>query len=164
MQNHPWSFEAARNIAMSIPNKRWTETTVNDYMAVARRLGLIEGESISIMHADSWHLYDLYPANNDGDFPQERLSQLVALYRVTEYMQERDEVLGLDPYWYDKRTKEQVSLYLNSEELRELVLHPEEPYKREDIVDLILTHDVFDAGRIKGMLDNGTTSLSSGVL
>lgn len=162
IQNHPWNRSAASTVTFGAARK-WTETTVNDYMAVARALKLTEGYAISIMQTDSWNLYpDLHAPNNDGEYPEERLSQLVALYRITQYMEDHED--DLDPYWYDERSREPVAAYLHMDDLREFVLHPEEPYKREDIVDTIIMNSVFDVDRIKAMLDSGSASLSSGVL
>jgi hypothetical protein len=160
IQNHPWSHEAASSLVVNI-SINWNETTVNDYMAAAVALNFPEGYGIDNQHADSWHLYpDLHPANNGGDYPAERLSQIVALYRVIEAMDAKD----LRPYYDGEQTNHIGDYYLNDDNLREFVLHPHEPYKREDIVEIITTHDVFDPERIKAMLDNGTASLSSGVL
>lgn len=160
IQNHPWSSDTASTLAINT-YINWTETTVNDYMAAAVALNLTGGHGISDLHADAWHLYpDLHPANNDGDYPAERLSQIVALYRVIEAMDAK----GLRPYYDGPQTNGIGNYYLKDDNLREFVLHPEERYKREDIVDIITTHDVFDVDRIKAMLDNGNRSLSSGVL
>lgn len=132
-------------------------------MAVAVALNRTEGYSLSIMQTDSWNLYpELHAHNNDGEYPKDRLSQLVALYCITEYMENHED--DLDPYWYDERSREPVATYLHMDDLREFVLHPEDPYQREDIVDTIITNAVFDVDRIKAMLDSSSASLSSGVL
>lgn len=160
IQQHPWTFQSARTLTLSA-TKEWDETTVNDYMAAAVALNLTEGHSISVMHTDSWHLYDeLHPANNVGEYPAERLSQIVALYHVTEHMEEE----GLEPYGYGERSHEVESYYLNDDKLREFLLNPEEPYKRDDIVDIITTHNTYDVARIKTMLNHSVPALRGGVI
>lgn len=160
IQSYPWSYLPARRLLRCIASE-WTETTANDYMAASIALDPTGGSSISIMHTDSWQLYpELHSANNEGDYPAERLNQIIALYRVTECMEADD----LEPYSLGERSYEPEAMYIDDDDLRAFVLNPEEPYDREDIVGLITTHHIYDVAHIKSMLNSGITSLSGGIL
>lgn len=154
--SHPWDCQSASQFTAGISSD-WDEAIANDYMAVAVALGLTGGYSAPSMYFDSWHLHPrLHPANNHGDYPAERLNQMVALYRVTQHMINT----GEEPYW----DAEDEDMQPTQVKLLEFILNPEEPYHREDIAEVVTTHNVYNADRIKAMIDTGTSSLSSGVL
>lgn len=155
--NFPWGRYSAKDFTSNIA-ENWTETTANDYMEVTVAMNSL---GVSPDHANSWHLYDLHPANNDGDYPGERLSQLVAIVTLIEHMQYG--ALDFYPYWHDPVTGEVESTYLPQEDLRDLILNPG-PYNREDIVELVVSHDAYDAERIKAILDASAPSLREGIL
>ena len=158
IQQYSWSVNSAYFLTVGMING-WDETKANDYIAVTDALNLDEG--VRMFQHESWkHYPDLFPADNEGDYPEERLSQLVALYRVTKHMDDK----GLEPYYDNDLNNDIDSTYVEHDELRDFLLHPEEPYKREDIVHVIITNSVYDPDRIKAMLDNGTPSLTSGIL
>jgi hypothetical protein len=144
---HSWNHQSASQVAFKMEGNVWTETIVNDYMAVSADLGRIEGVSDS--QVKFWHLHPgLHAFNNDGDYPKERLSQLTALFRITDSLQAKD--------W--------GSTHLADSRLWALVLCPEAPYRRDDIVGVITVHNEYDVDRIKAMLDHGSPALRSGVL
>jgi hypothetical protein len=159
---HRWTGEAAEAFLIKIA-QQWTETTANDYMEAASTLRLTNWNRDFALHAASWQLYPtLHPANNEGDYPAERLSQIIALTRIVDFMQHHER--GFDPYVYDERTKEIFSTYLRPDDLREFVLNPEQPYNREDIVNVILTYDAFGVDHIKDIMDTASPALREGVL
>lgn len=162
IHNHPWSTRAAENFAMRL-GEGWDETMANDCMATSAALDLTNEYGMDSMHLFAWrYLYpELCPSNNDGDYPEERLSQLVALHRIVTYMEEKT---TLQPYFTDEATGEIKGLYINDAELREFVLYPQAPYTREAITEMVVTNGTFDVARIKAMIDSNSPSLSSGVL
>lgn len=155
--NFPWSKHSVKDFIHKI-SKKWNETTANDYMEVTAAMNSL---GIDTLHAASWHRYDLHPANNEGDYPEERLSQLVAIVTVVEHMQYG--AFDFDPYWSNPVTDDIESTYLPQDDLREFILHPG-PYNRDDIVDVILSHDAFDAERIKAILDFDVQPMKNGIL
>lgn len=143
----------AKNIAA-----KWTETTANDYMAYVTATG----ETITDHYADSWQLYELHPSdNNSEEYPEERLSQIIALTEVTNFMQ----YSGLDPFPSCEHpiTKDETA-YLHQDDLRAFILNPGDQYKREEITNAIIDHDAFDVERIKAILDTSTPALREGIL
>lgn len=158
IKNHPWTEDTALVFVNGVEDEQWNETNTNDFMALC---SVVDRPA----HAAEWHLhsYRLYsnlcPPNNDGEYPEERLSQIAALFAVTEAMLfESDQ----DPYMYEENSSKNL-LYIFNPELQSLVLHPA-PYKREDVVNAIIATSTFDADRIKMIIDSDASSLGSGIL
>lgn len=148
---HPWTPPTAKSSASDIIAGWWDETILNDYMAVGMLLDPANGHPIENQHTHSWRLYSgLHPYRNDRDYPKERLSQLAALFWVSDNMQANGKNLN--------------SKYIADSDLREFILHPSKGYNREDIVNIITANNVHDVNRIKDMLDFEVQSMSSGVL
>lgn len=158
---HAWTPQQALRFGNELEDG-WDETRANDYLALSSSLQSTEGAVVSSWHLNSYPLYpDLCPPNNDGDYPAERLSQIAALYAVTELMVNSSDE---DPYHYDDAVDGVSSLYIFNPELRALVLHPGDQYTREAVVNVIKDHDTFDPERIKRILDFEVTSLRGGAL
>lgn len=156
LQKHPWSYYAASDFIDQVAG--WDETTANDYVEVTAALNLRNGARP--MHIDSWKKYpDLHPANNDGSYPEERRSQLTALYVLADHIEDD----GGEPFQLDN-TGYLENYYITDDNLREFVLHPGEQYKREDIVEIVTSMSIYDIDHIKSILDNAASSLRNGVL
>lgn len=161
IQQHDWTSKSVDHFSVGITNT-WDETKVNDYMAATTALSEYEPDGAPPLHYNSWQHYpELHPANNNGDYPEERLSQIVALYRVTEDMIANDK----DPYYWGELTNDIEFTYLDEDDqLRDFLLHPGSDYNREDITRIITTHHTYDPSKIKAMLALGVPSMTSGVL
>lgn len=161
IQQHEWNGKSANHFSVGIINA-WDETKANDYMAATTALSEHEPDGVPPLHYDSWQHYpELHPANNEGDYPEERLSQITALYLVTEDMITNNE----EPYYWDELTNDIGFIYLDDDDqLRSFLLNPGPDYTREDITRIITTHHTYDTGKIKAMLDLGVQSMTSGVL
>jgi len=161
VQQHEWTVKSADHFSVGI-TRTWDETKANDYMAATKALREYEPDSIPPRHYDSWQHYpELHPANNDGDYPEERLSQITALYLVTEHMIANDR----EPYYWDDLTNDIAFIYLDDDDqLRDFLLNPGNDYARDNITSIITTHHTYDPEKIKRMLDLGVPSMTSGVL
>ena len=156
---HPWNWETADSFINNL-KEGWSETAANDFLALSGALpdkGLAQAVA---WHVHSHKLYSgLFPPNNKGEYPEERLSQILALFTVTEQMiVEPDQ----DPYMTDDMTGENM-LYIFNPELQSLLLHPGK-YQREEVVRVIVDTSTFDAERIKMIIDSDASSLGSGIL
>lgn len=160
IQQYPWNSTTASHFSVGIMNT-WDEDTANDYMAINTALAEEEPDGVSPFHYGSWqYCPELHPSNNAGDYPEERLNQLLMHYRVAEYMEEHDD----DSYHWDELTNEYDAYLIKDEQFRQFILNPGPRYNRDDILTMITTHHTYDPERIKGMLDLDTPSLGSGVL
>lgn len=160
VQQHSWGPATAVHFNVGVMNT-WDETQANDYMMVSNALTEEAPDGIPPFHYDSWkHYPELHPANNDGDYPEERLAQLIAIYRVIEDMEEQ----GYEPYRMNELTSDADSYFLSNDQLRNLICNPGHPHTPEEVARIITTHHVYDPERIKSMLDLENPSMSSGVL
>jgi len=166
IQHNEWLPHAANTLALGITT-RWDETQANDFIAACHALREHEPHGVPAIHNNAWkHYRELHPANNDGDYPKERLDQIVTLYFVTEYMIAD----GEEPYYWDTYHLGELAndiefIYLGDDnQLRKLILHPGPDYKCEDILRIVTAHHTYDPEKIKRMLDLGVPSMTSGVL
>lgn len=158
-KTHPWKPDVALRFCIGLED-HWSETKLNDYMALSNAVELPDSMSVSDWHLDSYGLYpDLCPHDCNGPYPEERLSQLAALYRVTEHMADA----GQNVYRAGENGEGSV-FYIPDNDLRNLILHPDEKYSRDDIVNVIRDRSIFDADLIRATLDFDTKSLRGGVL
>lgn len=155
---YEWNVETANTLTLGI-SYRWDETLTNDYMAVSEVIREEEPDGVPPLYYSQWKHYrsELHPENNNGDYPQERLNQLTAIYRVTKL------IASSDSYWAEPED-ETETVYIDSDELRQLILNPGPQYTRDEVVSVILDHDTLDAGRVKKILDLGVSPMSGGVL
>jgi hypothetical protein len=161
IESHAWTPRSALMLCNGL-FENWNETKVNDCVALSAALNLQDDMAVHERHLNAYdqHAYpDLCPPDNYGDYPEERLSQITALYHVTDYMGDLEDE---DIRAYD-RVRGVDMWYISDPELQSFILTPGE-YKREDIVDTIRDHGTLDVGRIKEIINTGTKSLGSGVL
>lgn len=160
IQHYPWTPTTSSHFSVGIMNT-WDETTANDYMAINTVLAEEEPNGVSPFHYNSWqYCPELHPTNNEGDYPEERLNQLLTHYRVIEYMDSQDD----EPYHWNELTSDYDSYRIEDAQFRQLLLNPGPDYNRDDIIRIITTHHTYDPERIKRMLDLGVGSMTSGVL
>jgi hypothetical protein len=161
IHNYPWNRTTSNHFMAGIMNT-WDETKANDYMAATTALREYEPNGVPPLHYGSWQHYpELHPANNEGDYPEERLSQITALYLVTEHMIAQ----GEEPYYWGDLTNDIEFIYLDDDDkLRDFLLNPGTDYSRDDITRIITTHHTFDPERIKEMLNLGVQPMTGGVL
>lgn len=160
IQQHEWTGKSANHFSVGIV-RTWEETKANDYIATRTALNEYDPNGVSPLHYNSWQHYpELHPANNDGDYPEERLSQLTALYLVTKDMIANDK----EPYYWDDLTNAISFIYLDEGPFRDFLLNPGPDYNRDEITRIITTHHTYDPSKIKAMLDLGVRPMTSGVL
>lgn len=149
--SHPWTPITSSRVVTQIADNMWDELATSDYMAVALSLDPINGHPLTLGHIQVMTMYSgLHPYENEGECPEERVSQIIALFHVADNLQANG--------------KNRESKYIEDIDLRKFLLHPGIRYKREDIVDIIRTHNIHDVQHIKDMLDFEVRSMTSGVL
>lgn len=145
----------------------WSETKLNDYLHLT---DLLETDSISqnqiTPYIDALACYpQITPPLEDGHYPEERASQVRAVFRVTRHMlnsHNRIEDLIIyknirddDPNW------KQIP-FIKNPGLRKLLLSSD--CDREALVSLITTRSIFDPEALKEMLAATSPALLSGCL
>lgn len=160
IQQCEWTSSKADAFTCGIRNS-WDEARTNDYLAVSEALTKEEPDGIPVQHYSTWIEYpELHPANNEGDYPEERLSQLLAIYHVINDMFDQDEYADE----WDEIDGGVEEPYLAPTPFRDLLLNPGPNYNREDITRIITTHHSYDPERIKAMLDFDVQPLIAGVI
>lgn len=160
IQQFKWNAEKSNTFTFGIRNS-WDETKTNDYLAVSEALSQEEPDGVPIEHYTTWGVYtELHPANNEGDYPEERLSQLLAIYHVINDMFQQDEYAD---EWAEV-DGDFDEPYLARTPFRDFLLNPGPDYNRDDVLRIITTHHTYDPDRIKAMINLNNPSISGGIL
>jgi hypothetical protein len=160
IQQSKWTASKVNDFTWGIRNV-WDETGTNDYLAVSEALAKEEPGGVPVLHYSAWVEYPgLHPANNEGDYPEERLSQLLALYHVLNDMLDQDEYADE----WDEIDGGPEEPYLAPTPFRDFLINPGPNYNREEIVRIITTHHTYDPERIKAMLSFEVQPMNNGVL
>jgi hypothetical protein len=156
-----WTPGAALMFCNGI-DEGWSETKAKDCIALSTALDLHDNMSFSEQHLNAYegNTYpELFPLDNDAEYPEERFSQITALYHVTEHMLDIGDE-HVNPY---SRLRSDNMYYISDPALQSLILTPGK-YSRDEIVNVIRDHGTFDTERIKRLLDFDTKSMRDGVL
>lgn len=143
----------------------WDETPLNDYLHLR---DAIKDERISRSDVQFFITPLKYYAEliemTDGHYPEERASQVRAVFTVMRhaYMNPHD-VPDVD-FWKEIEIDGELDeiVYMKDEGLRELLLTS--GYDRETLVNIITTRSIFDPKVLVELLESGPVSLSDGNL
>jgi hypothetical protein len=168
VQHHDWTHTEAADFHAIITDGewngttkafvKWDETKVNDYLDVSQMIRELSREGVDSFHHNAWDLYpELSPADTN-EHAEERISQLVALYLVTEHMSEQGSNV------FTSHPERGEVIYLEPSPLRDFIFNPGPNYTSSEVTRIMITHKEYDPDRIKAMLELDNPSLSGGVL
>lgn len=134
-----------------------TEETVNDwYMMVEHNIM----RNAVLLYAAGLTVYKNLAPQHDGHYPAERLAQVAAIVRVTEYLWGKGKAVAVD----DPRRTLDIMVQINEEALRDQIDTSSDPAA---LADIIINRDLTTSKHVADFLastDKLQTSLKEGAL